>query len=383
MLEWDTVRAALFVLGLSSAGLGLVWFLRFVWISLELDRRPWTKRRGVMKWARRRVVRRAPTHTEHAAVVQNWEWSSSIGAERFEDAAVMDGGLRARLTLTLLMVITCVPAGCVLSLWSSIPSVQAAMLVITLGGSMIWLPASWRLRAVVRGLEVDLLLLVDCHIVLKACSQRLNGSANRGSTLQLDIDTGELSAGLQCFARHGHTGCSPERRAEIKDHIGRVAAALDASMGDVLRGEPDAVLGLARRVHTVNERVAEGRWLGLLDSADLPVDLQPDAPRTRRQRMTEAAVVLLLAALAAGAIVGAMALHLPAQYAGVIGLAAFFGGGLAWRGSRVGVTSHSMFGTVGAAFAQQQEPQPPPGGPAPDSTTRQSGGGPLDGRPGS
>ncbi|RFU86252.1 hypothetical protein DY218_13230 [Streptomyces triticagri] len=213
---------------------------------------------------------------------------------------------------------------------------------------------------VARGLEAPLLLSRDIGIAVLRCKAVADG---HGDQLHLDGGVGVVIGDLRSFSKHGYRSADLKRRAELIDHTERVCGALHDSAGRVLVDGAEAAPNLARLLHTIAERAAQGRWLGLLDEADLPESLPLEPSGTRRRRITEAAVVLLLAAGAAAAVIGAMALQVPAQYAAVVGLAAFLGGGLAWRGSRVGVTSRSMFSTIGAAFAQQQDQQPPPGGP--------------------
>ncbi|MFJ7959991.1 pentapeptide repeat-containing protein [Streptomyces sp. NPDC096319] len=109
---------------------------------------------------------------------------------------------------------------------------------------------------------------------LGACREALRTPAPEASVL--DGAVAELRAALRGFARCG-TPADAERRVELEEHVGRVAATLHEASGRVLReGVPVALPGLVRLLAQLQDRLHSSRWLALLDASLLaPVPVPP------------------------------------------------------------------------------------------------------------
>ncbi|MFF5282340.1 pentapeptide repeat-containing protein [Streptomyces sp. NPDC013171] len=119
--------------------------------------------------------------------------------------------------------------------------------------------------------------LSACLAALGACREALRPPAPEASVL--DEAVAELRAALRDFARCGPPA-DAERRAELEEHGGRVAATLHEASGRVLReGVPAALPDLVRLLAQLQDRLHASRWLALLDASLLvPVPTPPPGP---------------------------------------------------------------------------------------------------------
>ncbi|MDG4858509.1 hypothetical protein P8605_10150 [Streptomyces sp. T-3] len=246
-------------------------------------------------------------------------------------------------------------------------AVTSAVLFVT----FIWLVRDLRFFSAprIRGLEVPVLLLLDCHAVLMACKDVADGEKD---VLILDRQVELTILSLTRFTDAGHVYGSPERKRELTEYLARVQHALRAAVAGVFREGTPALDELARLTVTLAERAGEGRWLALLDEADTRADPVLESAPSRARRTADAAIILLLVALTAGAIWGLMALKISAQAISIIAPAILLGLGLAWRGPRLGLSPTSVFGSVSGNLAQ---PPTPPTSPGPGPGPGTSGGG--------
>ncbi|MFF7779758.1 pentapeptide repeat-containing protein [Streptomyces tanashiensis] len=138
--------------------------------------------------------------------------------------------------------------------------------------------AWWIRRAAVRDFAVWARQeppLAACLAALGACREALRTPAPEASVL--DEAVAELRAGLRDFARCGPPA-DAERRAELEEHAGRVAATLHEASGRLLRdGAPVALPALVRLLAQLQDRLHASRWLALLD-ASLLVPAPPPPP---------------------------------------------------------------------------------------------------------
>ncbi|MFD8210953.1 pentapeptide repeat-containing protein [Streptomyces sp. NPDC059695] len=140
---------------------------------------------------------------------------------------------------------------------------------------------AWRIRrAAVRDFAVRARQeppLSACLAALGACREALRTPAPEASVL--DAAVAELRAALMDFARCGPPA-DAERRAELEEHAGHVAATLHEASGRVLReGAPVALPALVRLLAQLQDRLHASRWLALLDASLLaPAPPPPPGP---------------------------------------------------------------------------------------------------------
>lgn len=249
-----------------------------------------------------------------------------------------------------------------------VPALPLLALLLAFPDMELWLAAAlgipwltWSFRETwfltrIAAQDCPLSIHGDCARAILACGKVRE---RQEDSLSLDARVEAVIRDLGSFAEYGHWQASEPRRKELAEHITQVQGALRDAAGAVFREGDDALPPLVARLVTVMERAAAGRWTGLLDSAALPTEPLPVPTPTRGRRLAEAAGIMGLTMGAGGLVIGALALNAPAQYAAVIGMAGFLGGGLAWRGRHLGLTTRGIFGAVGSGLSAGPAPSPP------------------------
>lgn len=263
-----------------------------------------------------------------------------------------------------------------------VPALPLLALLLAFPDMELWLAAAlgipwltWSFRETwfltrIAAQDCPLSIHGDCARAILACGKVRE---RQEDSLSLDARVEAVIRDLGSFAEYGHWQASEPRRKELAEHITQVQGALRDAAGAVFRDGDDALPPLVARLVTVMERAAAGRWTGLLDSAALPTEPLPVPTPTRGRRLAEAAGIMGLTMGAGGLVIGALALNAPAQYAAVLGMAGFLGGGLAWRGRHLGLTTRGIFGAVGSGLSAGPAPSPPVPSPPADA----EGGRPL------
>ncbi|QXE36454.1 pentapeptide repeat-containing protein [Streptomyces sp. GMY02] len=108
--------------------------------------------------------------------------------------------------------------------------------------------------------------ILGCLRALVACRDALRPLAPEASILDMCI--AELRAALRDFARQGPPA-DPDRRADLEEHAAQAAGALHNAMGQVLRDGTAALPTLIELLAVIQDRLADSRWLALLDQSML------------------------------------------------------------------------------------------------------------------
>ncbi|MER7582565.1 hypothetical protein ABTY56_21485, partial [Kitasatospora sp. NPDC097691] len=202
---------------------------------------------------------------------------------------------------------------------------------------------------------------VDLARLLRKCSEAAAGTL---PLLELDRHVHRHTNRLGWFAMYGVD--REQRRNALRPHIAGVQQALEREMSNALRDGPQAVPGLARLVATLLDRSVQGRWMGLLDEADLP-EVLAELVTAREGRHDRA--VVLAGSVAAVVIVGvATAADLPASVTAPAALTALIGPAVMWGSEKLGTLReyHGMVrGGLGAPAAEPPAPAGEPPAPAP------------------
>ncbi|MEV6212560.1 hypothetical protein [Kitasatospora sp. NPDC051914] len=208
-----------------------------------------------------------------------------------------------------------------------------------------------------RRLGVSLPVTSAFHLarLLRNCSAAASGGL---TLLELDQRVTRYTNQLGWFAAYGVD--RERRRAALQPHIARVQLAVETEMSNVLRDGPDAVPRLARLLATLLDRSVQGRWMGLLEEADLPTErTELVAPRGDRYDRW----VVLGGSVAAAAVMGtAIIAGLPASAVAPAALTALIGPAVMWGSDKLGIKrehAQTMTVAVNAAGSASAEPPPP------------------------
>ncbi|MER7765788.1 hypothetical protein [Kitasatospora sp. NPDC096140] len=228
--------------------------------------------------------------------------------------------------------------------------------------AVLWVYRSMHLYRRRVGESLPLTSAVDLARLLRKCQEAADGTI---PLLELDRHVTRHTNRLGWFAEYGVD--REQRRKALRPHIAGVQQALEREMSNALRDGPEAVPRLARLVATLLDRSVQGRWMGLLDEADLP-ETPADLVTARESRHDRA--VVLAGSVAAVLIVGAAtAADLPASVVAPAALTALIGPAVMWGSEKLG-TPREHHGALRAALAPAAEPagstgEPPAPAPAP------------------
>ncbi|MFI8460452.1 hypothetical protein [Kitasatospora sp. NPDC085464] len=221
--------------------------------------------------------------------------------------------------------------------------------------AVLWVYRSMLLYRRRVGESLPLTSAVDLARLLRKCQEAADGTI---PLLELDRHVTRHTNRLGWFAAYGVD--REQRRNALRPHIAGVQQALEREMSNALRDGPEAVPRLARLVATLLDRSVQGRWMGLLDEADLP-EAPGDLVTAREGRHDRA--VVLAGSVAAVLIVGAAtAADLPASVVAPAALTALIGPAVMWGSEKLG-TPRELHGAVRAGLgAPAAPPGPEPAG---------------------
>ncbi|MFF7991549.1 hypothetical protein ACFZDG_17360 [Kitasatospora xanthocidica] len=221
-------------------------------------------------------------------------------------------------------------------------------------GAVLWVYRSLFLYRRRVGESLPLTSAVDLARLLRRCKEAGSGAL---PLLELDRHVSRHVNRLGWFAAYGVD--RERRRTALSPHIAGVQQALEREVSLALRDGPDAVPRLARLVATLLDRSVQGRWMGLLDEADLPET--PAELVTARDGKHDRMVVLAGSVAAVLVVATATAVGLPASAVAPAALTAFIGPAVLWGSERLG-TLREHHGAVRSGLGT---PAPEPTGNAP------------------
>ncbi|MFD8784525.1 hypothetical protein [Kitasatospora sp. NPDC059599] len=226
--------------------------------------------------------------------------------------------------------------------------------------AVLWVYRSMFLYRRRVGESLPLTSAVDLARLLRKCQEASVGTL---PLLELDRHVARHTNRLGWFATYGVD--RERRRTALRPHIAGVQQALEREMSTVLREGPDAVPCLARLVATLLDRSVQGRWMGLLDEADLPET--PTELVTAREDRHDRVVVLAGSVAAVVIVAAATAADLPASVVAPAALTALIGPAAMWGSEKLG-SLREYLGTVrsgiGAPAAEPAAGTPEPSAPA-------------------
>ncbi|MFB7122325.1 hypothetical protein [Kitasatospora sp. NPDC056273] len=223
--------------------------------------------------------------------------------------------------------------------------------------AFLWLHRSGQLYRRRIGESLPLTSAVELAKLLRRCQQAADGTL---PLLELDRHVTRYTNRLGWFAAYGVD--RERRRDTLRPHIAKVQQALEREASNVLRDGPAAVPGLARLVATLLDRSVQGRWMGLLDEADLPPE-PVDLVAGREDRHDR--LVVLVGSIAAAGIVGAAAFaDLPASVVAPAALTALIGPAVMWGSEKLSGTRR-LFDAQTAGLSSAAAPTPAPAEPGP------------------
>lgn len=208
--------------------------------------------------------------------------------------------------------------------------------------AVLWGYRSQRLYRRRLGKSFPLTSVFDLARLLRSCWGAAEG---RLPLLTLDERVTAYTSQLGWFAAYGVE--RERRRATLRPHLARVQQALETEMANVLRDGPGAAPRLARLVAVMLDRSAQGRWMGLLDEADLPQEAGElvTASEDKHDRW----IVLGGSTAAAAMVAAAVAAGLPAAAVAPAALTALIGPAVMWGSGKLG-TPREQMSTVAAGL---------------------------------
>ncbi|MFD7710137.1 hypothetical protein [Streptomyces sp. NPDC059786] len=221
--------------------------------------------------------------------------------------------------------------------------------------AVLWFYRSRRLYRRRVGESLPLTSAVYLARLLASCWKAAQGSL---TLLQLDRQLTSYTNRLGWFAAYGVD--RERRRTALRPHLAGVQQALETEMSNVLRYGIGALPGLARLLATLLDRSVQGRWMGLLDEADLPRNTE--ALITVGEDNNDRWVVLAGSAAAAVIVTAAVAAGLPAAAVAPAALTALIGPAVMWGSGKLGSSREhlqTMTGPLGTTAAEPAAEPPP------------------------
>ncbi|WP_399093171.1 hypothetical protein ACGH2B_23210 [Streptomyces sp. BBFR2] len=242
--------------------------------------------------------------------------------------------------------------------------------------AVLWWPMEVRrVRDIVRE-ESARTAFYHCCRCLADCRRAREGKI---SLLQFDAQIHRFGRVLVRFGRPGPEWVSPERRRQLAEHTARLAAALDAGSARVLEEGDEALSELARLLARVLERLAQERWLALLDESELPAYQPPSAEDEEAEIRQADSRVVLVGATAAAVLVGVMiSLGVPAGAVVPAALIFLLGPATIWGSKKLGSPRQLLDAMRGGVTQPPEAPQPngaPAAAPAVPSPAAPASGG--------
>ncbi|MGW5434051.1 hypothetical protein ACWET9_44040 [Streptomyces sp. NPDC004059] len=195
--------------------------------------------------------------------------------------------------------------------------------------AVLWV---YRSRSLYRrrvGASFPITSAADLSRLLRSCWKAHQGDMQ---LLELDRQITRYTNSLGWFAAYGIE--RERRRAALRPHIAKVQQALETEMSNVLRDGVGALPRLARLLAIMLDRSVQGRWMGMLDETDLPLQ-EVDLVTAQEDKYDRRAV--LGGSAAAAAIMGvAITAGVPASAAAPAALTALIGPAVMWGSEKLG-----------------------------------------------
>ncbi|MGW5129559.1 hypothetical protein ACWEQ7_37085 [Streptomyces sp. NPDC004069] len=227
--------------------------------------------------------------------------------------------------------------------------------------AVLWVYRSRNLYRRRIGESLPLTSAVALARLLRSCWKAAEDSL---PLLELDRQVTRYSNRLGWFAEYGVN--RERRRAALRPHLARVQQALETEMSNVLRDGPGSLPRLEQLLATLLDRSVQGRWMGMLDEADLPQEAADLV--TAREDRQDRWVVLAGSTAAAVIVATAVAAGLPTSAVAPAALTALIGPAVMWGSEKLG--SHhghlqTMTSNLGATAADPAATTPSASAPAP------------------
>lgn len=182
--------------------------------------------------------------------------------------------------------------------------------------------------------------------------------------LHLDREIHRFGLALVRFGKSGLVQGSPERKRQLLEHTTRVSAALDASAERLLRDGEDAIPDMVRCLVGILERLADEKWLNLVDETELPTYQPPSSEEMESEIRRADGRIVLVGATAAAILVGVMiALGVPAGAVIPAALIFLLGPASIWGSKKLG-SPREMLDALRSGVTQPTEPQQPTSAPS-------------------
>jgi hypothetical protein len=181
--------------------------------------------------------------------------------------------------------------------------------------ALIVFAATWCRREFLRSFkklkaESHRVAFYRCCRCIRECLQAADGQV---SLLIVDARVQQLGRDLTRFGSNGILGTNTTRQRQLMEHTSRVSDALDRGSAKILQIGVDELPQLARILFSILDRMSAGRWLNLINDAELPpYSAITEAEAEEEERKTDAAIIVVGASIAAILTGVAITLGLPA-----------------------------------------------------------------------
>ncbi|MFE1691155.1 hypothetical protein ACFW64_25875 [Streptomyces albidoflavus] len=220
--------------------------------------------------------------------------------------------------------------------------------------SISWWPLELR-RA--RGVMKDEAHRRAFYLCCRAISACLAAKNRETSILRLDVHVQRFGRALVSFGQAEYRLNGSWRQAAYCEHAVRVRSALDEVVARLMREGSAALPEVAAMLVKIMERLANERFLGLLDEAQLPAYVAPiDDEVEAESRRSDGRIVLWGAA--AAAVVAGVMISAGVPVAAVVPAALIFllGPATLWGSKRLG-SPRDMLDAVRQGVSQPADPQ--------------------------
>ncbi|WP_405539003.1 hypothetical protein OG787_43545 [Streptomyces sp. NBC_00075] len=218
-----------------------------------------------------------------------------------------------------------------------------------------WWPLELRrIRAVISEESHRIAFFLCCRSII-VCYRASQG---KSTLLYLDSRIHRLGLALIRFGKSGVPRASPARRQRFLEHTTRVSAALDARTERLFTDGTDAIPDLIKFLTGILERLAEEKWLNIIDDHELPAYQQPSVEEVDQEVRKADGRVVLLGATAAAVMVGVLiSIGIPAGAVIPGALIFLLGPATVWGSRKIG-SPREMLDSIRGGVAQAAEPQP-------------------------
>ncbi|WP_406486719.1 hypothetical protein [Streptomyces phaeochromogenes] len=221
--------------------------------------------------------------------------------------------------------------------------------------SCFWWPLEFRRLKTVMGEESHRMAFFLCCRSIIVCHRAYQG---KSTLLYLDRRIHRLGLALIRFGGFGIPLASPARRQQFLEHATRVSAALDARTERLFTDGTDAIPDLVKFLTGILERLADEKWLNIIDDHELPAYQQPSAEEMDQEVRKADGRVVLLGATAAAVMVGVLiSIGVPAGAVIPGALIFLLGPATVWGSRKIG-SPREMLDSIRGGVTQAAEPQP-------------------------